>query len=148
MYLNLAPIQHYCAYQERCHSEVKQKLYELGFRGNEVEEALAELISENFLNEERYARAYVRGKFNNNHWGRNKILQALKQKQVSAYCIKKGMQEIDEEAYLETIAKLAEKKFYELRGERLAYIRKQKVQRYLVQKGFEYDIIADVLKEK
>lgn len=113
-----------------------------------MEEALAELISENFLNEERYARAYVRGKFNNNHWGRNKILQALKQKQVSAYCIKKGMQEIDEEAYLETIAKLAEKKFYELRGERLAYIRKQKVQRYLVQKGFEYDIIADVLKEE
>ena len=147
MYLNLAAIQHYCAYQERCHSEAKQKLYELGFRGEEVEEALAELISEGFLNEERYARSYARGKFNFNHWGKKKIIQSLKQKQVSEYCIKRGLLEIDDEKYKEMILLLGERKLRELKSEKLSYIRKQKVQRYLIQKGFEYDLIAEVLKE-
>lgn len=147
MYLDLAAIQHYCAYQERCHSEVRNKLWELNFRGEEIEEALSALISENFLNEERFARSYSRGKFNSNHWGRKKIVQALKQKQVSEYCIKKGLQEIDDAKYIETLRLLLRKKWEELKKERLGYIRKQKVQRYLLQKGFENELITELLKE-
>lgn len=147
MYLDLAAIQHYCAYQERCHSEVRNKLWELNFRGEEIEEALSVLISENFLNEERFARSYSRGKFNINHWGRKKIVQALKQKQVSEYCIKKGLQEIDDTKYIETLRLLLRKKWEELKKERLGYIRKQKVQRYLLQKGFENELITELLKE-
>ena len=95
----IAKLQHYCAYQERSHSEVKYKCLELGLRGDEVDEAIAALVSENFLNEERFAIAFVGGKFRSKQWGRRKILAELKQRQVSAYCIKKGMAEIDEDDY-------------------------------------------------
>lgn len=144
--MNLNAIQHYCAYQERCHSEVRNKLLELNFRGAELEEAIASLIADNFLNEERFARSYTRGKFRIKHWGRRKIVNELKKKQVSEYCIKKGLTEIDETAYAETLQSLSEKKAAELKGERNIWIRKQKVQRYLIQKGFEPDMIAEILK--
>jgi len=146
MELNLSAIQHYCAYQERCHSEVRYKLLELGFRGDRLEEAIAALIADDFLNEERFARSYTRGKFRMKQWGRKKIVHELKAKQVSEYCIRKGLLEIDEDAYEETLKGLFEKKLAELRSERNVWIRKQKVQRYLVQKGFEQDRIAALLQ--
>jgi regulatory protein len=83
-------MQRYCAYQERCHSEVRSKLLEIGMRGTELEEVIAMLIQEGFLNEERFARLYARSKFRQVQWGRVKIELALKQKQVSDYCIRKG----------------------------------------------------------
>src|SRR5487761_1922976 len=92
-------IRHYCAYQERCHAEVKDKLYSFGLHKNEVEPILSELVSENFLNEERFAIQYAGGKFRIKHWGKIKIKQGLQQKQVSAYCIKKALKEIDEDDY-------------------------------------------------
>jgi len=145
--MDLQAIQYYCAYQERCHSEVRSKLLELGFRGNELEEAISSLINDNFLNEERYAQQYSGGKFRINKWGRKKIIQELKKKKVSDYCIKKGLKEIDEQEYWETLKQLAIKKAEEINAkEKNVWIRKQKLQRYLMQKGFETDLISDVMK--
>lgn len=145
--MNLQAIQHYCAYQERCHSEVRNRLLELGFRGNELEEAISSLISDNFLNEERYAQQYCGGKFRVNKWGRRKIIQELKKKKVSDYCIKKGLKEIDEQEYWKTLLQIAEKKAAEIDSkEKNIWIRKQKLQRYLIQKGYETDLINDALK--
>jgi regulatory protein len=145
--MDLKAIQHYCAYQERCHSEVRHKLLELGFRGAELEEAIASLIADNFLNEERFARSYSSGKFRIKHWGKRKIAQALKQKQVSGYCISKGLQAIDETEYYHILSLLADKKWAEMKAEKTIWIRKQKVQRYLLQKGYEPELISEVLQE-
>jgi len=147
MALNLQQIQHYCAYQERCHSEVRNKLLELNFRGNDLEEAIALLIEEDFLNEERYAKSYIGGKFRVKHWGRRKIIQELKKKKVSDYCIKKGLKEIDESDYMNTLKDLAAKKYDELKAEQNQWIRKQKMQRYLIQKGFEADLVHEICQE-
>jgi regulatory protein len=142
----IAKLQHYCAYQERSHSEVKYKCLELGLRGEEVDEVIAELVSENFLNEERFARAFAGGKFRSKQWGRKKILAELKQRQVSAYCIKKGMEEIDEEAYEQALTMLATKKYESLRGEEL-FKRKYKVVQYLLQKGYESELAQPIVEQ-
>ena len=139
-------LQHYCAYQERCHSEVKYKCLELGLRGDEVEETIAELVSENFLNEERFARAFAGGKFRSKQWGRKKIVAELKQRQVSSYCIKKGMEEIDEDDYNEALTILATKKYESLRGEE-PFKRKYKVVQYLLQKGYEHELAQPVVEQ-
>jgi len=131
---------HFCNYQERCHSEVRYKLIELGARGAELEQILSDLIEDGLLNEERFARSYVRGKFRNNQWGRKKIVQVLRQKQVSDYCINKGLIELDEKEYNDCIEHLAARKAKELKAERSAEVRKQKILRYLLQKGFEYEL--------
>src|ERR1041384_7614127 len=99
-------LKHYCAYQERCHSEVKEKLYQLGIRKKDHDEIIAALIEENYLNEERFAISFAGGKFRMKQWGRLKIKQALKQRQVSEYCIKKALKEIDEKTYRKTLEKL------------------------------------------
>ncbi len=138
-------INRYCHYQERCHHEVRYKLVELGARGEELEQYLTDLIQAGLLNEERFAQSYVRGKFRINQWGRKKIVQSLKQKQVSEYCIKMGLRQIDEEEYAATILHLAKKKWTELKSERSKAIRKQKVLRYLLQKGYEYDLGNDAI---
>lgn len=139
-------LRQYCAYQERCHSEVKYKCLELGLRGPEVDEAIALLIMDNYLNEERFAKAFAGGKFRIKQWGRKKIQTELKQKQVSDYCIKKGMQEIDEDDYYEVLTRLAEKKYTSLKGD-TALKRKYKTMQYLLQKGFEAPLIQDVLEQ-
>ena len=100
----------YCAYQERSQQEVRDKLYSYGLHQDEVEDVLADLIVDGFISEERFARAYVGGKFRMKGWGRRKILQGLQQHRISEYCIKKGLEEIDAEAYYQTLRKHAEKK--------------------------------------
>jgi regulatory protein len=140
-------ITNYCKYQERCHSEVRNKLLELGCRGEEVEEYISEMIAGGFLNEERYAKAYARGKFRMKHWGQVKIRQQLKLKKVSDYCIKKGLAEIDADEYLAMATKTVEKKWVELKSERSVVKRKGKVYRYAVQKGYESDITLEILNE-
>ena len=138
---NKASIIHYCNFQERCHFEVKNKLYELGCKTQEVNELIAYLIEQNLLNEERYARSIARGKFRMKQWGRNKIIQQLKLHHVSDYCIRKAMTEIDEEEYENTLLKTAEKKWQELRTERNSRIKQAKLFRFLLQRGFETSII-------
>jgi regulatory protein len=142
----LEKIKYYCAYQERSHKEVRSKLIEFKVYGNDLENIIIELIEENFLNEERFACALARGKFYFKHWGRNKIKHALKQHQVSDYCIKKAMQEVHEEDYLKTIEKLTSKKMEELKKERNSFAKMNKLKNYLLQKGYEYDYISEQLK--
>ena len=116
----LQKVRQYCAYQERSHHEVQQKLYELGVRKAEHDEIISTLIEEDYLNEERFAMQYVGGKFRMKDWGRKKIYYALKEKRVSEYSIKKALNQIDEEAYLAILRELAEKKYESLKGERHA----------------------------
>ncbi|RYE24368.1 MAG: RecX family transcriptional regulator [Sphingobacteriales bacterium] len=137
----LAAIVHYCQYQERCHKEVRNKLYELGCYREEVEELLSKVIEQGLLNEERYARAIARGKFKMLHWGKVKIVQALKFDQVSDYCIKKALTEIDENEYEATGRRLLEKKWAELRGEKNIFIKKKKAYNYLLQKGYDAKLV-------
>lgn len=142
-----AAIRHYCNYQERCHKEVRNKLYELGCKAAEVDQLMTELIEQDLLNEERYARAVARGKFRLKQWGRNKIVQQLKANAVSAYCIKKALTEIDEEEYAATLQKLAERKWEDLRTEKRQPVRTEKLFRYLLQKGYEGERITETFKQ-
>ena len=144
----LAAIIHYCEYQERCHSEVRNKLYELGCTTPEVERLIAELIGMDKINEERFARSFARGRFRLKQWGREKIRQHLKAKKISDYCIKKAFTEINGEEYEQIMRKLVEKKLKELKSEKNQHIKKGKIYRYMLQKGYERDIVIDMLTEK
>jgi regulatory protein len=137
-------IRHFCAYQERSHSEVTQKLYSFGLSKKEVAEIITELIEENFLNEERFACAYASGKFKVNEWGKQKISFALTQKGVSSYNVKRALKQIDEADYLQTITKLASQKFASLTKDHLLE-KKHKTAQYLLQKGYEWPLINQVM---
>lgn len=141
----LAKLQKYCAYQDRCHQEVRSKLLDLGVYGDALEEIIAELIQDNFLNEERFARSYARGKFRIRQWGRNKIKQELKFRRISDYCLRKAMEEITEEDYEQTLEGLIEKKWREVR-EKDAFKKRAKIANYLVQKGYETPLIWPAIK--
>lgn len=144
----LQKLKHYCAYQERCHSEVKEKLYNLGVWKKEHDEIISTLIEENYLNEERFAIAYAGGKWRVKQWGRVKIKYELKQKQVSEYCIKKALQQISQEEYLAVLKKLADEKYASLKAEQYL-VRKKKTMDYLLNKGFEMDLVRGLVgKEK
>lgn len=139
-------IEQYCAYQERSQQEVRDKLYDMGLHKDDVENIITDLISENFLNEERFAIAFARGKFRIKQWGKIKIKQHLKQKKVSDYCIKKALALIDADEYEKTIKHLLNKKDRESK-EKDAYIKKQKTLRYLISRGFESDIVINLIND-
>ncbi|MDQ0966955.1 regulatory protein [Flavobacterium sp. W4I14] len=141
----LVKAEHFCAYQERSQKEVRYKLVEWGMRGDELEEIISELILNNFLNEERFAKSYASGKFNIKHWGRVKIKQGLKLKGVPDKILQKAIYSIDDDDYLQTIEKLAIKKVQSL-NENDPFKRKNKLMSYLQAKGFETDLILLVLK--
>ncbi len=138
---SLQKIKQYCAYQERCHSEVRDKLYSFGLHQSEVEEMISQLIVENYLNEERFAIHYAGGKFRMKQWGKNKIKQALKLKRVSDYCINKALKDIDTKEYERTFQKLTEQKLKTLKSEKNIFIKKRKLQDFLLQKGYESERI-------
>ncbi|MDQ6757927.1 MAG: RecX family transcriptional regulator [Bacteroidota bacterium] len=140
----LVQIKQFCVYRERCHSEVKDKLYSLGLYKKDVELLMAQLVEENYLNEERFAKQYAGGKFRMNKWGRVKIKYALKQKYISDYCIKKALKEITEIDYYKTLTKLAEQKLKTLKNEKNIFTRKKKLQDYLLQKGYESELVRNV----
>jgi regulatory protein len=140
-----AKLEAWCAYQERCQYEVEQKLLSWGFAEEQQGQLIADLISNRFIDEERFASAFVSGKFRIKRWGRNKIKQHLKQKRISDYSIRKGMQEIDPDAYWETLKHLAERKLAERKSKDTIWDTKARVQRYLSSKGYEFDLIVDVL---
>ena len=141
----LEKIKHYCSYQERNHQEVKDKLYSFGLYATQVEELLSELIAENYLNEERYAIAFAGGKFRMKDWGRIKIRYELKKNKVSDYCIKKALAQINDTDYLKTVKKLVAFKQNALKSEKNVFIKKNKIRQYLLQKGYESEIIIDLL---
>jgi regulatory protein len=139
--------KHYCAYQERCHSEVKDKLFGFGLNTKEVDEIISTLIAENYINEERFAIQFAGGHFRSKKWGRVKISHALKQKQVSAYCIKKALKQINEEEYIKVLQQHFEAKLKTLKSEKNIFIKKRKLQDHLMQKGFETDLIRTFISE-
>ena len=139
-------VTHYCAYQERCHAEVREKLFSFHLKGREVETMIAKLIEENYLNEQRFATAFARGKFRIKHWGKQKIRVALKQKRVSEYCIRKALDAIDNSAYSEVFTTVAEKKLQLLKSEKNIFIKKRKLRDHLLQKGYESALIGEWLK--
>lgn len=138
-------LKQYCAYQERCHLEVREKLYAFGLRKPDVETCIGQLIEENYLDEERFAIQYAGGKFRVRQWGKLKIKFALKQKQVGDYCIKKALAAIAEDDYDETLLKLAAKKWETLDGS--AIEKQAKLRSSLLQKGYENEKISAAIKE-
>ena len=143
----LQKLKHYCGYQERSHSEVKEKLYSLGVWKKDHDEILAALIEENYLNEERFALTFARGKFRLKQWGRVKIKYELKQRQVSEYSIKKALKQIEEDEYMASLKKLANDRYASLKGEQYL-VRKKKTIDYLMQKGYEPGLIQLVITEQ
>ena len=144
----LQKLRHYCAYQERCHAEVKEKLYSFGLRKQMVEESIAQLIEEDYLNEERFAIQFAGGKFRMKQWGRVKIKHALKQKQVSTYCINMAMKELNSDDYEKTLHKLAKQKWDTVKGEGVnGFVKMAKTTDYLLQKGFEPELVRGAVNE-
>jgi regulatory protein len=138
-------IKHYCAYQERSHKEAREKLYSFGLYKQEVETLLSQLIEENYLNEERFAIAFAGGKFRMKQWGKTKIKYELQQKKVSAYCIKNALAQIDEADYEKCLQKLAKAKLATLKAETNVFVKKAKLQSFLVQKGYEFSLIGKIV---
>jgi regulatory protein len=141
----LQKLKHYCGYQERCHSEVVSKLYELGVSKKEHDEIISTLIQENYLNEERFAIQFAGGKFRMKQWGKVKIKYELKTKQVSDYCIKKALATIACNDYMHTVQKLFEAKNKTLKTEKNIFIKKRKLKDYMQQKGYELTLINELL---
>ncbi len=141
----LAKLQRYCAYQDRCHQEVRNKLLDLGIYGEDLEQIIVQLIEEKFLDEERFARSYVRGKFRINKWGKIRIKQELKRRNISDYCIRKGMEEISEEAYLEQAQAVIENKA-RLTKETDAFKKRKKLASYAIRRGYESEMVWSIVK--
>ncbi|WP_052597816.1 regulatory protein RecX [Aureispira sp. CCB-QB1] len=138
-------LQAFCAYQERCHKEVRSKLLDLGIYGDDVDAIIADLIEDNFLNELRYAIAFAGGKFRIKKWGKHRIIRELKLNQVSAYSIKKAIQnELPDEDYLETLEQVIQKRNRLLKEPNL-YKRKQKIAKYVIDKGFESPLVWETI---
>lgn len=138
-----AKLEALCAYQERCQFEIDQKLISWGFYSEERQQLIADLISNRFVDEERFASAYVSGKFRIKKWGRIKIQSHLKQKHISSYSIQKALKEIDGDEYWTTLVSLAEKKNKDLSSEINSWTKKVKLMRFLQSKGYENDLIQD-----
>ena len=138
--------RHYCAYSERGHADVRDKLYSLGLIRKDVELLLSRLIEEDCLNEERYAIQFAGGHFRQKKWGKTKIIYALRQKKVSERNIRKALLEIEEPDYRQTLEKLAITKWRSLKGEQWIS-RQAKTTAYLLQKGFEAKIVQTVVQK-
>jgi regulatory protein len=139
-------MERYCAYQERCHFEVNNKLREMRMIPEAIDHIIGHLIQENYLNEERFARAFVRGKFRIKKWGRTRLINELKSRKISSYNIKAGLSEIDTDAYLNTFHDLAEKRWQQIKGTG-KNLRKKKFADYMFYRGWETHLVYDKLRE-
>ena len=142
----LKKLEHYCAYQERCHQEVEKKLREYFLIPEAQEKIIMHLIAENYLNETRFAESFARGKFNIKHWGKLRIVRELKMRKISAYNIKKGLKQIDENDYLTSFHELADRKWENLSGEPIQKA-KEKLINYLQYRGWENNLIFEKVAE-
>lgn len=137
----------YCVYQDRCHQEVEQKMWDFLLIPEAKEEILLYLMKENYLSEERFTRSYIRGKFYMKSWGRNKIRNHLKFKGVPEKLINSCFDEIEDEDYHKTLGKLFVEYYSKIKGLQV-YQKKSKTIKYLLGKGFEYEEITQVIKER
>jgi len=140
-------MEHYCAYQERCHKEVEQKLREMKMIPEAVEIIIGHLLQHNFLNESRFSQAFARGKFNHKKWGKRRIITELKFRNISEYNIKLALKEISEADYMSTFHLLAEKRFQQLDSEKNLQKKRKKFTDYLLYRGWESHLIYDKLRE-
>lgn len=139
-------LEGYCAYQDRCHQEVMYKLREMRMIPEAVDKIITHLIQENYLNEERFSRAFARGKFNIKKWGRKRIVLELKRREISKYNIKNALEEINDEVYLQTFNDLAEKRLAQI-TEKNPQKRKRKLADYLLYRGWESHLVYGKIKE-
>ena len=139
-------IEYYCAYQERCHKEVVEKLVSYGMFSDAREHIIAHLIEENYLNEERFAKSFARGKFKIKKWGKNRIVQELKHRNISKYNIQIALKEISEKEYLRTLDSIAKKRWLEIK-ESHPLKKKKKLVSYLMYRGWESHLIYEKIGE-
>ncbi|RMF22600.1 MAG: RecX family transcriptional regulator [Bacteroidetes bacterium] len=142
----LKKLQRYCAYQDRCHREVRSKLLRLGVRGATLEEVMVELIEEGFLDEERFARSFARGKWRFKGWGRRRIVRELQARDLSEYCIRKALEEIDEAEYLPGLVRLLERKAGAIGNCPLPELRKR-LRNFALRRGYEPEVISQALEQ-
>ncbi len=142
--LALIKARAYCVYQERSHQEVRNKLYEWGLWKDNVESAISQLITEGFINEERFAITYAGGKFRIKKWGRVKIKIALKEKRVSDYCIRKALSAIENSDYLDVLKSVLAAKSKTVK-ESNPRKKNYKVAQYAISRGFESELVWEVL---
>lgn len=138
-------LEGYCAYQDRCHKEVNSKLKEMGMIPAAIDEIVGHLLKENFLNEERFARSFARGKFNIKKWGKKRIINELKQRDITKYNLKLALKEIDEDIYLETLEILAKKRAMQL-TETNVFRKRKKLADYLLYRGWESPLVYEITK--
>jgi|SRR6185312_8062155 len=141
-----AKAEHYCAYQERSQQEARDKLYEWGLRTADVENIISELIQDNFLNEERFSKAYALGKFRQKGWGKAKIKQGLKFKRVPDVLIKKALSAIPGDEYVAMLQKVLAKKA-KILTEKDPFKRNYKLKQYAIGRGYEGELIGDILRD-
>ena len=141
-----AKIKRYCSIQERCQQDVEKKLNNWGVCKNDVEDVVAELIDDDFLNEQRYSNTYALGKFKFNKWGKIKINYHLKLKRVSNICIKKSLDLLKNEDYLKTINELINQKYKSIKDDNI-YVKNAKSAKYLIGKGFESELVWQQIKK-
>ncbi|MFC0603256.1 regulatory protein RecX [Winogradskyella pulchriflava] len=135
-------LENYCAYQERCHKEVKEKLREMKMIPEAVDKIIVHLIQNNYLNEERFAKAFVRGKFRIKKWGKNRLVRELKFREISKYSIESALKEINDEDYYKTLDELVEKRIQQVK-ETNSYKKKKKVADYLLYRGWESHLVYE-----
>jgi regulatory protein len=139
-------LEYYCAYQDRCHQEVYQKMFSFSLNTYEKEELMVYLIENNFLNEERFAQSFTRGKHNYKKWGKVRIVNELKFRNISSTIIKIALNEINDSLYLETFEELANK-HWESISESNFMKKRKKFCDYFMRKGWENDLIYEKMKE-
>ncbi len=139
-------IENYCAYQDRCHKEVITKLKEMGMIPMAIDQIVGQLIEDKFLNEERFAKSFARGKFKIKKWGKNRIVNELKYRDISKYNINTALKEIDPQEYLETLDALAKKRLQQLPEPNIQK-RKKKLADYLLYRGWESNLVYQKVLE-
>lgn len=139
-------LENYCAYQERCHKEVRDKLRDMKMIPEAIDKIMVHLIEHNYLNEERFAKAFVRGKFNIKKWGKTRLVRELKFREISKFSIDSALKEINEEDYLKTLDALVLKRIAQVK-ETNAYKKKRKVADYLLYRGWESHLVYQKLNE-
>ncbi|PKA97980.1 regulatory protein [Flavobacteriaceae bacterium MAR_2009_75] len=142
----ISKLEYYCAYQDRCHKEVVDKLRQMRMIPQAIDQIVVHLIEENYLNEERFAQNFARGKFNVKNWGKRRIVNELKSRNISRYNIDTALEEIDEADYLQAFDELAEKRLAQL-SDGNAQKRRKKLADYLLYRGWESHLVYDKVKE-
>lgn len=142
----LQKLMHFCSYRDRSQKEVEDKLDQMHMIPQAKENIIIRLMKDDLLNEERFARSFVRGKFRIKKWGRVKIIQELKKREISQPIIKLGLTEIDESYYRKTLFEIAEKKFEKI-NESNPFKKKKTLADHLLRKGYESGLVFDCVNE-